>query len=529
MKKITIDRRDTTFFSALSNKITYNQEELNEYIQSPFGLKGFEKQIQLKEKHFTMQQRLTLHKVVSEQLSSYFKYDKLEKNVHLLKEENTYTVTAGHQLNLYGGPLYTLYKILDVIALAEELDKEFPFFNFVPVFWMATEDHDFEEINHIHLFNDTLTWDTSQKGPVGRFSLDGIEGFKSALLDKFQNNTEFATHLNQFYNEENLAKATIQFFMELVGEYGLVILDADNKLLKSTFAPIIKKEIETQFAEREIQKTTGELEEEGYHGQAMARPINLFYIKDQFRERIVSLDNDRFQIGETVVSKLDLLNDLDQNPECFSPNVVFRPLYQEAILPNLCYVGGGGEMAYWLQLKGMFEQTNIPYPLIKVRNSIQWINKPTSKKINKLDLSYTDIFKSIHEVKKQFVIENADEELVFMTLDEQVQQLNKILEETIIDVDKGLEGYAKSEATKIVKQADAVKNKLIRHQKKKNKEAMQQIDGIFEHSFPNSGLQERYENVIPFLAKQETRQYIDNLYQLIDPFEKDLILLIEES
>lgn len=528
MKKITVDRRNTTFFSDLSNTINDNQEELSQYIQSPFGTEGFKKQIQIKEKSFTAEQRSTLHQVVSKQLSPYSKYDKLQKNVDLLKEENTFTVTAGHQLNLFGGPLYTLYKMFDVIRLAEELTQKIPTSNFVPVFWMATEDHDFEEINHIHLFNDTLAWESTQKGPVGRFSLDGIADFKEKIVEKFQNNAEFADYLNEFYKGNSLAESTVQYFMDLVGEYGLVILDADNRILKSSFAPIIKKEIETHFSEKEILKTTKELEVDGYHGQAMARPINLFYIKDQFRERIIPMEDGNFQIGEETKSKSDLMSDLDQYPERFSPNVVFRPLYQESILPNLCYVGGGGEMSYWLQLKGMFEQTNIPYPLIKVRNSIQWIDKSTAKKIDKLDLKYTDIFESIHEVKKQFVIDNTDEELVFKDLDAQVESLRKVLEKSIVDVDKGLEGYAKSEITKILKQTDAVKDKLIRHQKKKHEEAMIQIDGIYSRSFPNNGLQERYDNAIPYLAKFGAKEYIEILHQSIDPFDKDLILLVEE-
>lgn len=528
MKKISVDRRKSTFFSDLSNAINDNQEALSQYIQTPFGLEGFKKQIPIKKESFSAQQRATLHQVLSEQLTPYFKHERLKKNVDLIKEVNTFTVTAGHQLNLFGGPLYTLYKMMDVIRLAEELNEKLPASHFVPVFWMATEDHDFEEINHIHLFNDTPTWNSSQKGPVGRFSLNGIDDFKTQVLEKFQNNAEFAAYLNDFYKGHTLADATVHFFMELIGEYGLVILDADNKRLKASFSPLVKKEIETRFSEKEILKSTKALESDGYHGQAMARPINLFYIKEQFRERIVPLDNGNFQIGEETISKPDLLSELEQFPERFSPNVVFRPLYQESILPNLCYVGGGGEMSYWLQLKGMFEQTNVPYPLIKVRNSIQWMDKSTAKKIDKLNLNYTDIFDSIHEVKKQFVFDNTDEELVFTDLDNQVESLNKILEKAIIDVDKGLEGYAKSEVTKIQKQTDGIKDKLIRHQKKKYEEAMKQIDGIYNRSFPNNGLQERFENAIPYLAKFGPKEYMEKLYQSIAPFEKDLILLIEE-
>src|SRR5690554_140191 len=528
MKTITINRRKTTCFSDFSNQINDNQNALQKYIQTPFSIDAFEKQIKLKKDSFSQSQRDILHTVVSNQMASYVEFDKLNKNINLLKEVNTFTITAGHQLNLYGGPLYLVYKIMDAIRLAEKLSEKYPSNNFVPIFWMATEDHDFAEINHIHLFNDTLSWDSLQKGAVGRFSLDEIQSFKDQVLDKFGNNPDFAKYLDRFYKNGNLAEATTEFLMNLLGEYGLIILDADDSSLKSSFTPIIKRELETQFSEKEVVKTTEELEEDGYHGQAMARPVNLFYVKDQFRERIIPLEDGNFEIGDMMIEKSALLAELDSHPERFSPNVILRPLYQEFILPNLCYLGGGGEMAYWLQFKGMFDQTDVPYPIIKVRNSIQWFDKGTNKKLERLNLKYTDVFESIHEVKKQFVIDNADEDLDFSELDKRTDSLIEELESLIIAIDKGLQGYAKSESTKLQKQMDSVQQKMIRHQKKKNDDAMKQIDSIYERLFPENGLQERYENMIPYIAKYGPKEFIRIIYEITNPEETDLILVIEE-
>jgi len=528
MKRITVNRRETAYFSDLANQINDNQSALQKYIQVPFSLDNFEQQIELKKKSFSNAQRELLYTVVSKQMSAYSNFEKVNHNVELLKEENTFTITAGHQLNMFGGPLYVIYKVMDAIRLAEELTKKYPSQNFVPVFWIATEDHDFEEINHLHLFHDTFSWESEQKGPVGRFSLDGIEGFKNDIKSKFDNNPEFSEFLDQFYKNLNLSEATIEFMMNLLGDYGIIILDADDKSLKSSFAPIMKRELESHFSEKEVGKTTAQLEEEGFHGQAMARPVNLFYIKDQFRSRIIPTENGDFEIGEETISKVELLNDLENHPERFSPNVILRPLYQEFILPNLCYLGGGGEMAYWLQFKGMFDQTEVPFPIIKVRNSVQWFDKSTSKKIEKLNLKYTDVFESIHEVKKQFVIDNAEEELDFSQLDEKANTFIQELESSIIALDKGLEGYAKSESTKIQKQLEGVQQKLIRHQKKKHEDAMKQIDGIYSRLFPNNGLQERYDNMIPFLGKYGPKEFVGMVYDLIDPEEEGLILAIEE-
>src|SRR5690554_7552726 len=262
MEKQTIDRRTISHFGNLSNQITYHQERLTNYLQDVVELDSFEQQIQRKRKVYSSENRRVLSEALTEQLSPYFSYEKVQRNVELIKEENTFTITAGHQLNLFGGPLYTLYKIFDAIKLAELLKEQYPHENFVPVFWMATEDHDFEEVNHIHLFGDKLSWETEQKGPVGRFSLEGIQDFKSSVLEKFQNNQDFYEYLNRFYKEGDLSSATTEFLMDLVGDYGIVILDADQKELKSLFSPYIKKELETQFSEKEIrsEEHTSELQ-----------------------------------------------------------------------------------------------------------------------------------------------------------------------------------------------------------------------------------------------------------------------------
>src|SRR5690554_203837 len=216
MKIFTVNRRKTTCFSELANQINDNQKALQKYIQFPFSIANFKPQMELKEKSYTSTQRTLLTAVLRKQMSAYLKYDKVSTNIELLKEENTFTITSGHQLNLYGGPLYLIYKIMDAIRLAEKLSVIYPDKNFVPLFWMATEDHDFEEINHLHLFNETLEWESHQEGPVGRFDLTGIQDFKNKILDKFSNNPDFAAYLNQFYTNGNLAEATTEFLMSLL-------------------------------------------------------------------------------------------------------------------------------------------------------------------------------------------------------------------------------------------------------------------------------------------------------------------------
>lgn len=527
MHKQIIDRNKTEYFSSLANLLVYDQAKLESFITAPFSLKNLSEQAEQKVAQFPKEQRRLLNEVLHEQMKG-FNHDKVSESLFLLDDDSAVTITTGHQLNLYTGPLYVIYKIMHVIKLAERMNQIDDNMNYVPLFWMATEDHDFEEINHLHLFNDTISWETDQSGPVGRFSLDDFEATKQSLLEKFENNPSFASFLSSFYDKkESLASATRKFVMELFEEYGLIVLDADDERLKRSFSSIMTKEVLEHFSEPLVENKTRELEDKGYNGQVTPRPVNLFYITNSQRDRIIP-EKGGFKIGEENYTQEEVLDLLENHPERFSPNVVLRPVYQEFILPNVCYVGGGGEMSYWLQLKDVFDTLEIPYPIIQVRNSVQFVDGIALKKMNKLDISVDQLFEDIHVLKKQYVLEHESSELEFDSFDQQGEDLSKTIIELITSVDKGLEGYGKSEVTRLQKQLDGIKQKLIRHQKKKHDQAMDQIDNLFERLFPAGGLQERYDNIIPKLAKYGKDQVLKDLYNNMDPEEKGLILLIEE-
>ena len=527
MKKQIISRGETGMFSNVAIELLTNQNKFNGLISKPYSLENLLVQKDVKSTQFSDQSRSVLVEVLKDQYAG-FDNSKVNGNISKLSDQNTFTVTTGHQLNLFTGPMYVIYKIMHVIKLAESLNEKDPGSNYIPLFWMATEDHDFEEINHLHLFNDTIKWDTEQKGPVGRFNLNDFDETKKELLDKFQNNESFTSFLSKHYETGNLADATRNFVMDLFEDYGLIILDADDSRLKSSFSSIMKKEIIEGFSEPRVEHNTNLLKELGYNDQVTPRPINLFYITNDQRERIIPND-DGYLIGEDSLSKESILELLDKYPERFSPNVVLRPVYQEFILPNICYVGGGGEMAYWLQLKGVFDTLDLAYPMIQVRNSVQFIDGIALKKMNKLNLSVDQLFDGIHQVKKQYVLDHEDSALDFSKLDSKADEISKLIQEFTLETDKGLEGYGKSETTKLQKQIDGFKDKLVRHKKKKNEDAMSQIDNLFERLFPAGGLQERYDNVIPKLASYGKSEFIELLYKEMDPFESGLIILIEED
>lgn len=522
-----INRTSTPFFSNLANDLVYNQKKLSDFIQRPCSIENFATQLKDKAEHYSAENREVLVKQLKKQYEGI--HDSItQKQLNLLEEPHTFTVTTGHQLNLFTGPLYFIYKIFHVVKLAESLKKAYPTHNFVPVYWMASEDHDFEEINHFHLFQQRISWETEQGGAVGRFEIKEFEEVRNQLRDKFRNDADYLDWMLSFYKDgQTLAQATFHLVHELLGKYGVLILDADRKELKSLFIPIFKKEISEEFSSLAVENTSEKLVDKGYKTQVHPREINLFYLEKNKRSRIIYTNDKGYQLGDEFFTQEETLELIDNYPERFSPNVVLRPVYQEVILPNLCYVGGGGEMAYWLQLKGVFDTLNVPYPLLQVRNSIQLIDSMLKLKMDKLNLKVEDLFMDINQIKKSYALNNASVELDFSLIEDTAKELATKMEELIEEADKGLIGYAKSESVKIKKQVDTIKQKLIRHEKKKQETAMKQIDQVWQKSFPGNGLQERKENVFEWMAKSG-KGSLDQWYEFIDPFEKDLMVLIEK-
>ncbi|SFT37965.1 bacillithiol biosynthesis cysteine-adding enzyme BshC [Lishizhenia tianjinensis] len=529
MEKHTIDRQETSFFSDIANTLVYKQDELKEFIHQPFDIKAFAQQIKDKDANYNHSYRKVLRDSLIKQYANVNTPDAVVQNTLLLEKKDTFTVTTGHQLNLYTGPLYFIYKIVHVIQLAKTLKKEYPSYNFVPVYWMASEDHDFAEINHLNLFNQKRTWESEQTGAVGKFNLQGFEALKHEVKSLFENQPEIAHLVEESYAEEdNLAQATLKLVNQLFGEEGLVIIDADAPELKALYRPVLFKEIGEQFSEKEVQKSTDKLIEKGFHGQVHPREINLFFMENGKRERIIKTEEGNFTAGDDVsFSAIEMLELIDGKPELISPNVVLRPVYQEWILPNLVYVGGGGEMAYWLQLKGVFDALDLQYPLIQVRNSVQIVDGVSQKKMAKLGYEFADFLNSTDALKKDFVLNNSDEEINFEDLNKAFDVLEKTVERDVLSVDKALENYGKGELTKMRKQIENMQSKLIRHQKKKYDDTLKNIDSVHDRLFPGGGLQERKENVLAYFSKYGIDNFLNLLKEHMDPLENDLIILSE--
>lgn len=516
-----ISRDKTGLFSELANKLVYSQNELKDFLGFPISEEAFAEQIEIKKASFPKENRTIITSVLNDNYSLSMSSGKQKKNLENLALDNTFTVTTGHQLSLFTGPLYFIIKILHAVNLTERLTEKYPNSNFVPVFWMATEDHDFEEINQANLFNQKRQWATEQSGAVGRFKMENWEEFRSELCELFSNHPDSEVmNCIDAYEGSNLAEATFKLVNAIFGEMGVLALDGDQKELKKLFAPIVKREILEQLAHKGVQKTNSQLETAGFSAQAHAREINIFLLDEQKRARIQQKGNAFFAEGIGEFTAEELTEKLETQPEQFSPNVILRPVYQECILPNLCYVGGGGEMAYWLQLKGVFEWYEIPYPLIQVRNSMMIIDHATNGKLETIGWTTEQLFEDVDALKKQYVLENT-EELDFTELRKKKDGLIEAVTSVVNRVDPNMKGFLEAEMTRLSKQIESLEQKLLRAEKSKFEKSLKQMDQIKDRLFPNGGLQERSANFFNFCSDGKVQEHLLKMKEALDPFEKD--------
>lgn len=455
--------------------------------------------------------------------------DLVTENISSLSSNDTYTVTTGHQLNIFTGPLYTIYKILGTIALARRLSIAHPEIRVVPVFWMATEDHDFAEINHLNVGDKPISWNQEQGGAVGRLEIKSIQPVLGQVLSSLGLNP-YLGDLEQICRDAylknlNLADATRYFYNELFGSYGLVILDADNASLKNEFAAIIQEDIFQQHSNTLVSASNKKLESLGYHVQVHPREINFFYLQKNSRERIIH-EGEGFKILNTTLrfSSGELKTEIQNFPERFSPNVIMRPLYQEVILPNLAYIGGGAEVSYWLSLKSTFDKYQIPFPILLLRNSALIVDEISRKRTNQLGFETIDLFKDPRELVKLYVLRSSTKELA---LNKELAALKEILgaietKASAVDITLGESTRAIYARTRNM--IEALENKMLKAEKDKFDTEMSQIFKINQKLFPNHTLQERVENFLPYYARYG-HDLFDILLESFDPFGKQMTII----
>lgn len=453
----------------------------------------------------------------------------VNRNIDLLLNEHTFTITTAHQPNLFTGPLYFIYKILHAVKLADALKQELTQYNFVPVYYMGSEDADFEELSYATVNGTKYQWATKQNGAFGRMVIDKhvtelIHAISGQLLVEPHGKEIVDALLASYKEKATIQDATFSFVHFLFERFGLIVINADAKELKQQMIPVFEDELLNRSSAKKVSDTISKLDEH-YKVQAGGREINLFYFDEDLRERIEA-DGDGFAVANTTIkfTKEEMLKELKEHPERFSPNVILRGLYQDTILPNIAFIGGGGELAYWLELKNVFAHHRVPYPVLVLRNSFLVTQKQWIEKIEKLGFTVEEFFKSSEALLNQYVHRTTVNKIQLNGSLTKAEELYELLKEQAATVDPTLLQHVEALKVKAVYRLQELEKKIIRAEKRKYADEQRQIQTIKQQLFPGNNLQERKESFLGLYAKW-AEKFIDALYQHSLSLEQEFVVL----
>lgn len=516
-----IDYADTGYFSRLITDYLKEDPALKPFYTYSPRQPDFEKAMARRDAFPT--DRSLLVRELTRQYQGLEVHAKLQENLDLLGDADTYTICTAHQPNLFTGYLYFVYKVLHAVKLAAFLSEKYPDKQFVPVYYMGSEDNDLEELGTVHVDGRTYRWETSQKGAVGRMSPEGL----GALIDQVTERLGVDAHavelrriLKEAYLDHgDIQTATLWLVNALFGRFGLVVLIADTPGFKRAIAPVLEEEL---FHQGSFPIVTGTISRfpQTYHAQATPREINLFYLENQLRERIVSTP-DGWEVLHTDISftEKELRRELETHPERFSPNVILRGVLQETILPDIAFIGGGGELAYWLELKDVFAHFQVPFPALMLRNSLMWVDERAVKKLRKVALSPRELFRSTEAIVSDFVKHNTQEDLVLKGEYLKIEALYEDLSRKALKIDVTLQATVAAQKKKSLCALGKLEHKFLKAEKKKFAWQSEAIRSVQAHLFPGGGLQERVENLLPFYALYGPG-FFNQVYEVLDPLNK---------
>ena len=520
----------TKAFSSIVTDYVAAAASLKPFYQHTPTLDGIKAAIQ--NSQHPIHNRAVLVNTLQSQYSKLPANEKVQANVDLLLLENTFTITTAHQPNIFTGHLYFIYKILHAIKLAETLSNKMPDYHFVPVYYMGSEDADLEELGQVTVAGKKYEWETKQKGAVGRMTIDRPFLEMIQAIEGQINVAPFGKEIMEIINiaytiGKKIEQATLEMVHALFAKFGLIIVLPDDADLKRLFISVIEKELTEQFSHQAVKETMANFPEQ-YKVQTMGRELNLFYLKDDIRERIEYKDN-KFAINNTelVFDSASIVEELDAFPERFSPNVILRPVFQGTILPDIAFIGGGGELAYWLELQKVFAAAAVPYPVLVLRNSFLLVNHQTTENIVALGLQVTDFFKPLHLIQLQLVQQASNLQLDLTKEKQQLHDAYFQIKKVASIVDPTLAPHTEALLKAASKKIDQLEKKMIKAEKKKFEAKQRQAEKIKNSLFPNHSLQERVDNIIPYYA-QFGAGLIDELFAHSLTLEQEFCILNEQ-
>jgi bacillithiol synthase len=479
--------------------------------------------------------RKQLVSVLEQQYTGLGKVESVKANIEALGSDNTMAIVTAHQPVLMGGPLYTVYKILSAVKLCRQLNEAGSEFRFVPVFVMGSEDHDKEEINHFYHYGKKIEWETEQTGAIGRFNTSGLEAILETLKERNASSEvaaafyresmgilQQAPHYRGFYQ---------QWLHSLFGSYGLIVLDMDVPSFKRTFVPWMLKELDEQFTLHTVSVAQEQKRVKGYKPATFLRPVNFFILDDHGRHKIEIQEDGRYQIGDhgLIWSDQELRQFVLDHPEHVSPNVNLRPLYQECIIPNVAYIGGGGEISYWLERKGQFEAANVFFPALVRRDSLWWIDATTCKKMKRIGVDFSAFRQPQDSFIKDYILQHAGHEVTLDAFNEKLEGLFQEIRSVATSVDPTLAGVVEAEKVKAQKSMEMIQHKMLKAEKASQDSAVASIHAIYEKLFPGGDtIQERQDNFLGYYFRLGP-SYFDSLLGVLDPLRRELKVILEDD
>jgi bacillithiol biosynthesis cysteine-adding enzyme BshC len=517
LKKIALS--DTKAFSPFFIDYIQQKKTLAPFYNLFPSPENFNKSLTEKATSFPDENRKVLRTVLEEQYKNLTTSERVKNNIASLSDSKTFTVTTGHQLNIFTGPLYFIYKIVTVINTCKQLKQKYPAHNFVPVYWMASEDHDYDEIKYFRLYEKKYVWETDQQGAVGRFSTKGIDKIINELPG------DVSVFKDAYLKSKTLSDAVRYYVDALFGSEGLITIDADNRTLKSLFKKVIEEDIFTNVTLKLVEETNKKLEGLGYKTQVFCRDINFFYLDNNLRSRIEKKE-DRYTVVDSNISftEPELRSLIEREPEKFSPNVILRPLYQEVILPNLAYVGGPAEVIYWLQLKSVFDHFKTPFPALMPRNFAMVIPHTAERKFQKTGLEYRQLFEEKNFLFNHWVLKNSNHNLTTGIERQETLKLFESMKVRAQSIDPTLVPFVDAESKRSINSLEKIERKLLRAEKRLHADKLRQIEEVKDILFPGGSLQERTDNFLNFY--QQDNQFIAKLIGHFDPFDFNFNVLI---
>ncbi|NGP86952.1 bacillithiol biosynthesis cysteine-adding enzyme BshC [Fodinibius halophilus] len=437
-----------------------------------------------------------------------------QENIKRLADEQSLAVVTGQQLGIYGGPLYTVLKTITTIHLAKQMEEALDR-PVIPIFWLADEDHDYEEVRSLSVLegNNVQSYGLpSQSEPLPAVAdieiPDDIEQLKADLKDSLYD-TDFSDELWELLDSSFKAGNTFfeafgQWISSLFSKHGLVLAGSKDIKVKEATGSFLKKSIlKADDIRNKLESRSGQISEQ-FHSQVTLYDSNLFYLNGQSGRTKIARNGEGWKTDSGQEWETDqLIEEIEENPENFSPNVFLRPILQDALLPTLGYVAGPGETAYYGQMKEMYGCFDMEMPVIFPRLSATIVEPAIDRIINELPFDFHEYGNRIEDLESDYVdrTEQHDIEAIFNDWHNDVEALAEDRTKKIADIDPTLEGASEKATATYLNELNKLKGKVYRSVKKQDKIQLKRIRRIKANTFPGDGLQERVIAGIYFMNK----------------------------